>query len=204
MALTEALHRTGPAIAVLLTALAILLGARRSFGRDLGLLLLTVGAAQTWALWASTLGAQGRAATAFAIIRQTTVVTWVFVPAFARSFEPVDTLEAHFARTVLSDAATILAAVSFAVLLDLTVVLGFVATLLSAILGQRAPALRVRTGLALVGGALLSVWLGLDVALQMSAVAPAAALADVVQRAAVSTVVLVVGVIILARSEPRL
>ncbi len=91
----------------------------------------------------------------------------------------------------MGDASAILGAVSFAVLFDLHRALGFVAALLSAILGQRAPALRTRTGLAILGGALLHVWLGLDVQIE----------GDVAQRAALAMAAAVVGVIVVARLE---
>lgn len=202
IALADAMHRAGPVVPWLLVSLAILIGARRALGRNLAPLLVVVGAAEAWALWIST-PAQDHVVAPLPAILLTTAVAWMFLPALARSLEPVDTLEAHFPRTVLADAAAILAAVSFAVLFDLHAVLGFVASLLSAMLGQGAAALRVRTGLAIVGGALLHVWLGLDAAIDASAFDPALGLTDLVRRGALTTAALLLGVIVLARSESR-
>jgi hypothetical protein len=202
VALIDAMHRGGAVVPWLIVALAVLVGARRSLAQNLAPLLAVFGAAEGWALWVSS-PTPRELTPSLAPILMTTAVAWIFVPALARSLEPRDTLEAHFPRTVLGDAAAILASVSFAVLFDLHATLGFVAALLSALLGQRAPAVRVRMGLAIIGGALLHVWLGLDAAIVVSAADASFAALELVPRAALAIAAVVVGVIVLARSEPR-
>ncbi len=203
IALRQAIHRGGPAVPWLLVALAILVGARRSLGRNLAPLLMVVGAAEAWALWVSAAASHESAGVPLTTLLLTTTVAWIFIPALARTLEAADSLEAHFPRTVLADAAAILASVSFAVLFDLHALLGFVAALLSALLGQGSAALRLRTGLAVLGGALLHIWLGLDAAIDASAFEATGGLDDLVRRGALSVPVLMLGTIVLARSEPR-
>jgi hypothetical protein len=195
VSLALTMQRGGPVVPWLLVVLAILIGARRALGRNLTPLLAVAGAAEAWALWASSSHPGDELAEGLSSTMLTSAVAWVFLPALARSLEPIDTLEAHFPRTVLADATTILAAVSFAVLFDIHAALGLVAAVLAALALRATSILRVRVGLAIVGGALLHVWLGLDAAVASAQLDP--------RRGALTTAAMMIGVVALARSEPR-
>ena len=190
---------TGGMLAPLFLFLAgVFAGARRGPRRSIVPLFAIAGVAELWALSAEASGET-------AIYTLSLLGCWLLVSPLARTLEPVDALESRFLLTLVADATAILASVSLAVLFDLRVALGGVASVALAIVGVRYPVMRVRAGIAVLAGGLLNAWLGLPGLLELASdrAAHGMELDDVVRRSAVLASATVLAAMVLSADAEK-